>query len=354
MALEVKAKAAADKAGITTNIENWLISEGLVEMEDVALLAKLEEQVKANIIDIAVAASVKVTLKENVAITKYWTLCRAAYDNKNTPETAASSSDGPIPPDDAADVKKSWSVRHNIVLPDAYLAVESIQGKMWRDATATPPRVAVWLAESLRTRSCLDKKVGHLLSVVPGKVAETIGVVADNVTRPFELYLRIRCFFMTLSYVSILTPNWFPFQSATEASEMVLALIMTSYGKFSPPTNYLVTAWASTSHYLSEQVRMTGKSPREVMENTGGWEHRWKWTPPQDSANHGESLPQSTPGDQGLQQQLNEMKAKMKAMQSERDRAAAVALNASQEERPAKRFKNGKGGKQGKGKGGKR
>ena len=200
-ALEVKAKAAATKAMLTENIEKWLIAEGLLEMSDVALLAKLEEQVKPNIIDAAIAASVTVSLKEKAAIAKYWVICRAAYDNNNAPEAAASSTDGPIPPNDAADVKKAWAGRHNIVLPDAYMAIESIQGKIWRDATADPPRVTVWLAESLRTRSCLDKSVGHLLSVVPGKVAETIGVVADNVSKPFELYLRIRCFFMTLSYV---------------------------------------------------------------------------------------------------------------------------------------------------------
>ena len=65
----------------------------------------------------------------------------------------------------------------------------------------------MWLAETLRTPSCLDKSVWLHLSIVQGKPAETIEVVADHIEKAFELYLRARAYFLTLSYVSITDPQ---------------------------------------------------------------------------------------------------------------------------------------------------
>ena len=100
---------------------------------------------------------------------------------------------------------------------------------MWRDFQMQPPQITVWLAEAIRTRSCVHRSVGHKLSIIPGKAAETIEVIADSIDKAFELWARIRGSLMTLSYVSIQIVKWFPLQSAMAASEQVLSFITCTY-----------------------------------------------------------------------------------------------------------------------------
>ena len=72
----------------------------------------------------------------------------------------------------------------------------------------------------------------------------TIQPIADCIEKAFELYIRIRAFFMTLAYISICKPNWFPLQGALQASEQILGHIACAYDGRTPPVQFLVGAWA--------------------------------------------------------------------------------------------------------------
>ena len=330
-----------------------------MDYESVALMAAEEKAVEKNLVEPANAKSVKSTqtIKGKVAVTKFWIGCRRLYDTDKAPAPALSAQDAPIPVEQETDLKTRWSNRHNFVLPDAMILVDSNQGRMWRDCNASPPRVGVWLAEALRTRSCVDKSVGHSLAIVPGKAAETVAVIADTVARPMELYIRTRAFFMTLAYVSSPSPQWFPYQSAMAASEQILGHITATYDGRTPPVAFLVQAWAATSHHLSEQVRVTGRTPREILDNTGSWEHKWKWAPqagtgPMTGAGSG-----GPDNSQRLQQEMDKMKETMKHYQSQRDAALSKANRLEndrgqqqrRQEEPPRKAQRGEGDKGSKG-----
>ena len=155
-----------------------------------------------------------------------------------------------IPTVEGTNILDAWQSRHNFILPDAQLLIPTLQGRMWRDFQMKPPQITVWLAEAIRTRSCVHKSVGNHLSIIPGKAAETIEVIADSIDKPFELWARIRGFLMTLSYVSIQNVKWFPLQSAMAASEQVLSFITCTYEGRTPPVKFLVEAWAGTIYYF--------------------------------------------------------------------------------------------------------
>ena len=133
--------------------------------------------------------------------------------------------DSNIPNVDDIDIAAKWQARHNFGLPDAQLLIPTHQGKMWRGFSLHPPQITIWLAETLRTWSCVNKNVGHQLSIAPGRPAETIEVIAECIEKAFELYIRTRAFFMTLAYISICKPNWFPLQNAMQVSEQILGHI---------------------------------------------------------------------------------------------------------------------------------
>jgi len=169
------------------------------------------------------------------------------------------------------------------------------------------------------------------LAIVPGKAAVAEEVVLDTVDVAFELFMRIRAFFMSLAHVSILKPGWFPLQSAIMASEQILTYITATYGGRTPPVAFLVEAWAHTSHYFSEALRMQQtRSAAEIVGNLGAWENRWKWTPPTTNESSGASLSSAQPDNRNLQLQLDSVKAQLKKHQQAADRAVSWQNNQQQ------------------------
>ena len=57
---------------------------------------------------------------------------------------------------------------------------------------------------------------------------------------------------MTMAYVSVLKPNWFPLQAAVTVSDYLLSIMMDTYRGMSPDVETLTGNWASASlHWAS-------------------------------------------------------------------------------------------------------
>ena len=81
---------------------------------------------------------------------------------------------------------------------------------------------------------------------------EGFEVANDHVFGAFEVYLRVRAFFHTTSYVCIADPSMLDYLTALYASEYSAHLS----GEVPPPAQFFVYAWAQTSHALAEHMRM--------------------------------------------------------------------------------------------------
>ena len=205
-------------------IRKWLAKQGCINYEKIALAVTLEADIGKDMCEPLIAGQMmENSLGEKAKIKMLWIACREACekDRKETAGTGSQEADAPIPGKDALRIVELWSKRHGFVITDTQTLVESIQGKMWRDFCKDPPQMRVMLAEELRTRACLNRKVGQSLALVPGKPVETVEIIADAVERAFELFGRIRAFFMTLAYISVATPTWFPLQAAMQAIDKV-------------------------------------------------------------------------------------------------------------------------------------
>ena len=103
-------------------------------------------------------------------------------------------------------------------------------GKIHRELTAASPYMEVHPLERLRSLACVDPvKTATLLQIQPGRLVEGIEVVSDTVTGNLEIYHRVRAFFHTCAYVSIIDPSMFDFQTAINTSEKVFAFIQNTY-----------------------------------------------------------------------------------------------------------------------------
>ena len=371
MATEFKGVTAkiAKEAKLEADMMAFLCSRGYEDYEDIAMACSTVDGTTDKFVKPMVAADVKTAKDDGIGVVrlhKFWLACteRHAKDREPKKELDADE-EAPIPESEQITIEEMWSKRHNYVLPDAHLLIDNQQGRMWRDFTAKTKAVDVWLINKLRPRSCRANPTNTAMAVVPGKAVKGIEIIADDVAKSFDLFIRARAFFMTAAFVSISDVTWFPLQSAISACEVIMNPITSTWESRSPPVSFHITAWGTTVNHFSEQVRITKRTLKEVVENTGGWEHYWKWTPPGPAAPSGGSG--GAPDNQSLTNQLNSMKGQMLQYKQAAEEANQRAITASRDRRERqgedepsgnKRRKGGFGGqanqvKGGKGNGGK-
>ena len=314
-----KTQSFAVNCKLNKEVINWFIVGGCPDYSDVSIGADDAADARKTYAEPLIAKNI---LKADVpgdavSINKFWIQCNDQYklDRKPSAGTAEEEEEeAVIPIREELSIKDAWTVRHNFQLPDAQLLIPTSLGKLWRDYGASPPHLSVWLAEQVRTRSNIHPHNGLRMSVVAGKAPVAENVIVDPVDVAFELFKRIRAFFMSLAFVSILTPDWFPLQSAILASEQIFEYVTATYNGRTPPIGFLVEAWAHTSHYFSEALRMGQKkrTAAEVIGNLGAWENKWKWTP-QAAVSDGNSGSAST----STESDNREMQAKLKEVQGQ-------------------------------------
>ena len=160
---------------------------------------------------------------------------------------------------------------------------------------------------------------------------------------------------MTLSYVSILTPDWFPYQAAVEVSDYLLRLMMDLYGGRSPDIHTMVGAWAATSAYWSETVRISKRPPVEVFTNLGMWNHKWSWVQADVvtvATGSRPAPPRSEADNNDLKARLDQVTGQVRRLQSSADQGGSSKRQANNDtwhdirEPPQKKGKgkNGNGG----------
>ena len=76
--------------------------------------------------------------------------------------------------------------------------------------------------------------------------------MADPLGKAFELYIRVRAFLQTLSYVSVTQAGWFPFQPAMQATELILPFITAEYEGRIPPVRFSGLARSAIGRRASE------------------------------------------------------------------------------------------------------
>ena len=274
------------KYGVAADMQAFLLKNKIVNVTAYGLLATDEACVKPDIVEVAKAAGVKFdTLDIAVNLKLLWKTCRKSMTKEDDTENNASP-DAPLNPETAASVLVQWEKHHNFTLPDAWMLIPQLVGKIWRDLQLTPPKVDVLLAESLRQVSCATKPNVTSITTIPGEVVRAQAVIADSVTRPVELYQRIRAWFFSEAYASIVRPDFFDLQTAISASDQILTFVTQTFDGHHAPMRFYLNAWAATIHFFSESVRLQKLPLKSVVSSTGQWVFRWtNWTPPANNGN---------------------------------------------------------------------
>ena len=236
--------------------------------------------------------------------------------------------DQEIPVLEAKTITEAWDARHGFTLTDSQILTPFQQGKLWREFGMTPKSVSFMDARQMRTRAMINMPKGNLVGINPGGLLERVEIIADSIERAFELWIRIRAYLYTLSFVSILDPEWFPFQAAMAVSEQLLVFLTDTYKGHSPDMDFLIGAWGATSLYFSETTRVQKATPKVVFADVGKWQHKWTWVPSPlavakiDEPTAGRPVPPQHQADnKQLQDRLDSMSGQVKRLQALADQA---------------------------------
>ena len=225
-----------------------------------------------------------------------------------------------------------------------------------------PKTIAFMDVRQMRTRAMVNLPMGTVVSILPGQPLESTQIIADPIEKAFDLWVRLRAYLYTLAYVSILDPDWFPYQAAVAVSEQLLVYITDTHLGHSPDMDFLVSAWGSTSLYFSEAVRVQKKDPEKIFTDIGKWQHKWSWVPApplaalQGAPPDSRAAPQQRePDNHNLQSKLDTVTGQVKRLQAAADRAernsGRGSARSSGYERPRNEGQYDPPAKNGKGKG---
>ena len=135
------------KYEVSQKFMDFLVDQNVKSTDSFAILAGTESEVKDEIIKVAKGAGVPFDkLSDKVSVKKLWKACKSNV--KSSEEASSSSLDAPLPKDTEIDIKTLWEKTHGFIMPEDWLLVESLQGKIWRDVHSSPPKLDTILVEA--------------------------------------------------------------------------------------------------------------------------------------------------------------------------------------------------------------
>ena len=345
-------KAILEKVGLGEEFRKWLISQDIIETEDFAMLACDESKVETNIVNKVDPNVPKIKeVGTQVKITKAWKLCRSDVDLADKAKSSSEVSDLEVPLD--AITKKSlqtaWQERHNVHLTDGRLLIETLQGRVYREISADPPKFPVLFLEQMRVLSSFERKSHVTLVVKAGEAAKGATVIADCIEGAFEIFIRGRALMTTVAFASIHKYAWFSFSDAEFFSDKLLGFVNQEFKGQRPPLSFFIRAWMYTMQCFSEAVRCNKSSLSDAVRSTATWEHLWTmWVPESSSEIHEGPIMHADSKD--LQAEADHFRQMAASMQSERDRAHRLLTQAggqSERQQQGRRANKARGGKKG-------
>ena len=221
MALNPSFAALCAQAGVPDEFTAWLVAEDVLDSDTYASLSALESGVAESITSAYITKDrVFPSMGKRATPVKLWRLCRAAMTS-STSKPGESAEDTPLDPSIAVDLKGTFSLMHQIVLPDSMLLVPTLQNKIYWDIVKSQPVITPLLLESIRTMSSSDRPTAQVLKYTPGKAIVGAEVIIDAVDGYGEVYERTEAWFYTVAFCSAGNPAFFDMQSALMCSKNI-------------------------------------------------------------------------------------------------------------------------------------
>ena len=246
--------------GEDSKLEEWLTSEGLTTVEDVALLAVDEAAVDRTVIPAAKAKGMPTEqLRDVVNVKKVWKACRTSMTGTTSGGTGFDG-DVPLPEGIKKECDSLWGQQHNFTIGACRLLIPCQQNPLHLATHAARKDFPIVQVKKIKMQS-------------GSSTCETDEKVADDNT-PHAANIRLRAFWTTMAYINIDQPAYLDYQTTEELCDKILDWVHRRHRAGRPPTSFFLNAWEQTSRVLQSGVR-NGKTLKELLTADSSFQHFW-------------------------------------------------------------------------------
>ncbi len=337
MALTYDARFSEELKAICSRIDfapqaliDWFASEELGTPAAVGVICTKEDDVPTAIIT-NLADHGTFRIKQRGAITRVWLLCRQDItrdEARAAGRVNQQHADEPISSEVTDPCYALWLKKYGVRILSAKLLVDTMLNSLNRELATRPRRLAVRLAETLRTANCISKQDSHALVIRPGQQATRSTEVNDEVTDKYNLFIRVRAWLYSIAFLTVADGTFLSAGKAEYYSELILDMMHQRFGGTPPPLSHFVTAYLQSAKVWVEAVRDGHTLESAIMQEATWKHHRTTYntsSSPAASPTKPTSSNASPDVPDQLQSELTRLKTQNRDLQSQRDRALSQA-----------------------------
>lgn len=282
----VELDALAVQVNLGADMRAFLIANDFLDCMDIALIGSEEKEVVENIekaID-GVSPAIEWNLTAKKRIKKLWTYCKNAAP---PPSVQASASAAPRVADDEEGlpegvpeaIEKAWTKKHSFHLSGARLLIGGDYNRVYNCLNKKKPMDLPKMDPEkfrLANEGITGESKGLFLGE-DGSVSSKKKFYAEIVAHDM-LWWRCRAFLSTVAYLTILKPDFFPYQACENFSDALHDVILAptgSNGRLS--LTQCKIAWNAMISAMHVKIFQSSCTLASLTENEMFWKHHWAW-----------------------------------------------------------------------------
>ena len=207
----------------------WMTASGVLTLTDFVLGARgAKEFVDPELID---KCGLNLSIAQKIAVRKAWAAAQESEVRSNADREAArvAPDNAPISQQDTRNLHELFYARRQFKLPTSRLLHDDLMGRLLADWKCQPKRMRMLMPEHMRGQNASPQSVGTNFSVVNGSVTAEAILAGEEYSDSVELYLKVRMYANTISFITVTQPEWFPYMAGEVWADQLLDWMKTKY-----------------------------------------------------------------------------------------------------------------------------
>ena len=314
--------ALADKVGLGKEMRAHLVANDFLDPLDIKLLGSTDTEVITNVQNsLPSDNSVPWDLTAQKNIKKLWTFAKNAAPEVSSHQSVAAPARAPddeeaLPEGIPEAIEKAWAQRHSFHLSGARLLIGGDYNRVYNCLMKKKPKELPKMNPEkfrLANEGITGESKGLFLGE-DGTVATHKKFFAEIVAHDM-FWWKIRAFLSTICYLTVQTPDFFPFQACEIFSDALHDVILAPHGSNQRLSlGQCKTAWMTMISALHVKMFQTGCTLASLTENDMVWKSHWAWHggSSSQSGGGGGGSSQATPRERQLQSELDRARSQLK------------------------------------------
>ena len=275
VSMDTELKLILDTHNVRPEIQEFLLSDD-VQCKTVTQFAVIVTEEKELVKDLLEEAGLdKIKIGDKIAVRGAWSACRATLSGSAEKTASSSAAVSKMPDGAEARLRDAWKDLHRFNLSGAWLTSEEVMTKLYKGLMATPKHLYVPDVASIGRRCALSQKPmrGTLFTDYG---IENMDFTLNPCTTHPDIFLRIRAYVMTISWISVITLDFLPYETAVDVVDFIFeAINMRADGK-RPSLQCITQCFLSMFSEYAKCLQNEQTVLDLWLKEKSNWHHYWK------------------------------------------------------------------------------